>query len=156
LSARAAARLEYFGFQKVYDYQPGKADWMAFGLPVEGKKAERPTLRDALRTIPTCTPDERIDAIKQRLNDLRICAVVDDKNVVLGLLDEDAWTAPSDAVAKDVMKLAPLTFRPNRPIEKAKEYFDEHQLEKTLVTNPDGQLLGVALRSDVEDLARKG
>ena len=26
------------GFQKIYDYVPGKADWLAHALPSEGKK----------------------------------------------------------------------------------------------------------------------
>ncbi|PYS41213.1 MAG: hypothetical protein DMG14_08060 [Acidobacteria bacterium] len=155
MSARAAARLEYFGFKKVYRYTPGKADWLAAGLPVEGNRPNRPTIRDAVRNIPTCTPDERLNTLQQRLDEHRICAVVDDKNVVLGLLDQNAWTGEPEAVAKDLMSLAPLTFRPDRRIQDAKDYLKKHQIEKTLVTNSDGQLIGLALRSDVEELARK-
>src|SRR5438105_3496028 len=39
LSARAATRLEQLGFDPVFHYQPGKADWMAAGLPREGRAA---------------------------------------------------------------------------------------------------------------------
>ena len=31
------ARLEGLGFERVYDYVPGKADWFASGLPREGR-----------------------------------------------------------------------------------------------------------------------
>ena len=48
-----------------------------------------------------------------------------------------------------------MTFRPDRRIQDAKDYLKKHQIEKTLVTNSDGQLIGLALRSDVEELARK-
>src|SRR6059036_3067934 len=36
LSARAAWRLETMGFQEVYRYTPGKADWLAAGWETEG------------------------------------------------------------------------------------------------------------------------
>ena len=34
-SSKAAARLEALGYERVYDYAAGKADWRAAGLPVE-------------------------------------------------------------------------------------------------------------------------
>ena len=37
MSPRAAWRLEGLGFERVYDYVPGKADWFASGLPKEGR-----------------------------------------------------------------------------------------------------------------------
>ncbi|MFF5019711.1 rhodanese-like domain-containing protein [Streptomyces sp. NPDC001165] len=40
MSPRAAAQLEQLGFRQVYDYVPGKADWLAAGLPTEGPAAE--------------------------------------------------------------------------------------------------------------------
>jgi rhodanese-related sulfurtransferase len=36
LSPRAAARLRQLGFRQVYDYLPGKADWLAAGMLREG------------------------------------------------------------------------------------------------------------------------
>jgi len=38
LSARAAWRLETMGFQEVYRYTPGKADWLAAGFETNNKK----------------------------------------------------------------------------------------------------------------------
>src|SRR3954463_5877370 len=35
LSPGAACRLEILGFEAVYDYVPGKVDWIARGLPTE-------------------------------------------------------------------------------------------------------------------------
>jgi hypothetical protein len=35
----AAWRLESLGFAQVYRYTPGKADWLANELPVEGQQA---------------------------------------------------------------------------------------------------------------------
>jgi rhodanese-related sulfurtransferase len=34
-SPKAAKRMDELGYQEVYDYEPGKADWEAAGLPIE-------------------------------------------------------------------------------------------------------------------------
>jgi hypothetical protein len=59
MSPRAACRLDTLGFTEVYDYVPGKADWRAHGLPVEGEHAD----------LPTAGSLARDDAITCRLND---------------------------------------------------------------------------------------
>ena len=46
MSPRAAWRLESLGFTKVYDYVPGKTDWLAAGLPREGDEGARRLMRD--------------------------------------------------------------------------------------------------------------
>ena len=38
MSPRSAWRLEGLGFERVYDYVPGKADWFASGLPFRPNK----------------------------------------------------------------------------------------------------------------------
>jgi hypothetical protein len=49
MSPRAASRLEGLGFERVYDYVPGKADWFARGLPTERRLASVPTIGEAAR-----------------------------------------------------------------------------------------------------------
>ena len=44
LSARAAWRLESMGFQEVYRYTPGKADWLAAGWDTEGPQSRKTRL----------------------------------------------------------------------------------------------------------------
>jgi len=44
MSPRATWRLEGLGFERVYYYLPGKADWFANGLPKEGTLASIPTI----------------------------------------------------------------------------------------------------------------
>src|SRR5919198_854297 len=56
MSPRAAARLEQLGFRQVYDYVPGKADWLAAGLQREGQAAGVPLAGDvADRSVLICT-----------------------------------------------------------------------------------------------------
>lgn len=54
MSARAAAQLELLGFDQVYHYLRGKADWIVRGL----------------RTQPRATLRERLDALPYFLNNL--------------------------------------------------------------------------------------
>src|SRR6266702_5120251 len=49
LSARAAWRLESMGFQEVYRYTPGKADWLAAGWEIEGTQARKTRLKQVLQ-----------------------------------------------------------------------------------------------------------
>ena len=51
MSPRAACRLETLGFEHVFDYVPGKMDWLARNLPVEGELADARTA-GALARVP--------------------------------------------------------------------------------------------------------
>jgi rhodanese-related sulfurtransferase len=47
------------GFTKVYDYVPGKIDWLAHNLPVDGEQADLPTAgRVARDDAVTCRLDD--------------------------------------------------------------------------------------------------
>src|SRR5437870_10292079 len=89
MSARAAWRLESLGFTRVFRYTGGKLDWLAFGLPREGKLAGFPTALDALRRdVPTCRPSERVGEAAERAAEAGwdSCVVVNARQIVLGIL----------------------------------------------------------------------
>jgi hypothetical protein len=91
MSPRAAWRLDGLGFEKVYDYAPGKADWFASGLPREGRLASLPIIGDAARRdVPTCAPAERVESAWDRVRAAGwdACVVVNKDRIVLGLLRE--------------------------------------------------------------------
>jgi hypothetical protein len=97
MSPRAASRLEGLGFERVYDYVPGKADWFASGLPREGRLASVPTIGEAARRdVPTCAPAEKVGAVRERVQRAGWdrCVVVNMERVVLGLLRERALVRP--------------------------------------------------------------
>jgi hypothetical protein len=55
MSPRAASRLESIGFEQVYDYSAGKADWGSFGLPLDGHATSGTRVGAHLGTdVPTC------------------------------------------------------------------------------------------------------
>ena len=73
MSPRAACRLESLGFGQVFDYVPGKADWMAAGLAMEGPLAEGPRAGDVMRTDPpTCRPAAPLGDRLHRRNGQRL------------------------------------------------------------------------------------
>src|ERR671911_374235 len=97
MSPRAAWRLEGLGFESVYDYVPGKADWFASGLLREGRLASAPTIGEAARRdVPTCAPAEKVGAVRERVQRAGWdrCVVVNMERVMLGLLRERALVKP--------------------------------------------------------------
>jgi len=67
LSPRAACLLDVFGFAEVYHYAGGKADWLAFGLPVEGQAGSFAAQEAA--PMPTLRWDYTVGDARVRLGD---------------------------------------------------------------------------------------
>jgi hypothetical protein len=152
MSSRAAWRLETLGFNQVYRYEPGKSDWLANGLPIEGKLAQVPRAGDVARR------DGRICRLGERVGDVRdrvcaagwdVCLVTTDDNVVLGRLRQDALAADA-ALVDDVMEPGPGTIRPDERLESLVPRLKERRVAATVVTVPSGRLVGVLYRDDAE------
>src|SRR6266496_3885462 len=93
MSPRAASRLESIGFERVYDYVAGKADWGSAGLPLEGENGRETRAGAHLRTdVPTCGPGDRLQAVCEQLEDSGwyTCFVTDETKVVLGRIGRRA------------------------------------------------------------------
>src|SRR5919108_965281 len=89
MSPRAAWRLERLGFEEVYDYASGKQDWLAAGLPTEGRTASWPRAGTVAREdAPTCGLGERLGDVAERTakTGWDVCVVANGEGVVLGLL----------------------------------------------------------------------
>jgi G6PDH family F420-dependent oxidoreductase len=78
------------------------------------------------------------------------CVVVDDKGIVLGLLHGDAWHSTPEAVVELAMESGPTTLRPNRALGDIREYMRHHGVSSAVVTTPEGQLIGIVERKDIE------
>lgn len=159
MSARAAWRLEELGFGRVYDYVPGKVDWMAAGLPLEGSKADRLRVRNALRTNPpTCSSADTVEEALARMGDgWDLCVVVNRENVVLGRIRRNQTGGDPNARVGDVMEIGPTTTRASTRLEKIAERLQGARTDHVLVTEPEGRLLGVLYEADARAmLAREG
>jgi CBS domain-containing protein len=157
MSPRAACRLETLGFTRVYDYVPGKADWRAHGLPVEGDEAD----------LPTAGSLARDDVVTSRLSDpaagvrelvggspYGFALVTTKDGIILGRLRGSALRdAPGDATAEALMEPGPSTVRADTPAAELAQRLARGDLETAVVSTPEGRLIGVVLRSDLEAAA---
>ncbi len=152
MSPRAAWRLESLEFPQVYRYSAGKADWMAAGLPWEGKRKQKPLAADLVRNdVPTCHRQESIEAVWERTKQAgwQLCVVVNDENIVLGLLDEATLKSERQKTAEEVMDAGAKTYRPHVSAESVIKYMRNQDQAHVLVTKSDGSLLGTLLQEDV-------
>ena len=155
MSPRAAWRLESLGFTDVYEYAAGKADWGAYGLPLEGEITKVARIRDLARTdVPTCGLDDTVATAHDRAEPWKTWFVVNARGVVLGRMFGDDFAANPHAQVGDVMSAGPSTFRPDVSVVEMLEYMDRNDLDTAPVTTSDGRLVGLVLRGDVERAAR--
>jgi rhodanese-related sulfurtransferase/CBS domain-containing protein len=157
MSPRAAWRLETLGFGSVYDYAPGKADWMGAGLPIEGSAAGLPTIGSLAHTdVPRCALDDTVDHVRRLLegSSWDSCFVTNADGIVLGRIYVSQLDAGGSASAADVMDPGPSTYRPDVPAAEMERRMRESDLETAPVTTSDGRLIGLVLRAEVEGAAR--
>jgi CBS-domain-containing membrane protein len=131
---------------------PGKADWLARGLSREGKHAGEPRAVDHARTdAVTCPPDERIGSVRDRVEALSygFALVTSPHGVLLGRLHKAALHGDPNAVAEAVMEPGPSTVRADTPPAELRERLQRRDLTTTVITDPDGRLLGVVRTADL-------
>lgn len=145
LSARAAWRMESMGFQEVYRYTPGKTDWLAAGWETEGTQAKKTRIRQMLqKDVPTCLLRERLEDVKSRRRPNQdLCVVVNDRNIVLGVVEGATWDANPQARVIDVMQPGPRTIRPDLEPKDAEKLLRSADVLSAIVTTSDGELLGI-------------
>jgi len=152
MSPRAALRLHTLGFRDVYDYVPGKVDWLAHGLAREGASAEHPTAGDLMRDdVPRCRLDDSAQTVALEIatSDYGFAVVLGDDDVLLGRVRKSAIEHTTGSVGS-VMEPGPSTIRPHLAIEDLRQQMRDHDLKTALVTTPEGRWLGVIKRDDVE------
>jgi CBS domain-containing protein len=141
------------GFPRVNDYVAGKKDWGSFGLPHEGTNVPDPLSGDvAHREVPICGLADRLaDVQKQvRAAGWDACVVVNEQRVVLGRLGRKALGSDADASVEEAMTPGPSTVRPSIGVDDLLERMRERNLTSSLVTTPDGRLVGLVRRSELE------
>ena len=145
LSARAAWRLESMGFQEVYRYTPGKADWLAAGWETEGAQANKIRIRQMIhKDVPTCSLRERLEDVKSRRHPNQdMCVVLNDRKIVMGVIQGDTWDANPLSRVVDVMQPGPRTLRPDMDPKDAQKVLRNYEAPSAIVTTSDGELLGI-------------
>jgi len=152
MSPRAACRLEALGFEHIYDYMPGKVDWLARGLGLEGEKTGERHAADVARDdVATCGLAERTGAVRERVeaSPYGFGFVVGEGGTLLGRLGKTALEGDPETRVEQAMEPGPSTVRADAPLEKLRERLDQRGLETAVVTTPEGVLLGVVRRNDM-------
>jgi Mg/Co/Ni transporter MgtE len=141
------------GFTRVYDYVAGKKDWGSYGLPHEGTNVPERTAGDvARRDVPTCTLDDNLTGVRERVRAAGwdTCIVVNEQRVVLGRLGRKSLAADTDESVEQAMTPGPSTVRPSIGTEALLERIRARNLTSFLVTTPNGRLVGLVRRDDLE------
>jgi Mg/Co/Ni transporter MgtE len=152
MSPRAACRLETLGFEHVHDYVPGKADWLAHNLPVE-RDTELITAGQLARNdVVTCGLDDQVGDVTQSIADspYAFALVLSTSGVLLGRLRSSALDVPPHTSVEQRMEAGPSTVRPDTAAVRLAQSLRDKDLNTALVTTPEGQLIGVIRRADLE------
>ncbi len=156
MSPRAAWQLEALGFTKVYDYVEGKLDWIAHGLPVEGKGphyavAGEVTDRDA---VLTCKVGDSVGDLAYSLDSVPhdYCVVLNGEDVVLGRMRKKNVQGPADERVELVMEPGPTTLRPKEPAKGLLERMQKRNVPAVIVTSKSGRLIGAVTQEALEKL----
>ena len=150
MSPRAAWRLESYGYQRVYDYVPGKADWLAFNLPREGfARLAGDVIR---RDVPTCGFRDRLADVRDHLaaSEFGMLEALNHEGIVMGRLDHEALHGDADATVDQLMRDGPTTVRPSEQLEDIASRMRRADVDAILVTSSDGRLLGLLSCEDAE------
>jgi Mg/Co/Ni transporter MgtE len=154
MSPRAAWRLEELGFPDVAHYAGGAADWMASGLPIEGTMASDLHAAAVARPdAPTCGPRETIASVRERLrgSEWDTCFVVNEGRVLFGRLrTSDITDADPGALAEDVMRPGPVTYRPDFLADQLLDVMEQRDIVVVPVTTSEGVLIGAVRREDLQ------
>jgi Mg/Co/Ni transporter MgtE len=152
LSPRAACRLETLGFESVYDYVPGKVDWLARGLPTEGAESSTKRAGQLARDdAATCRLDDPAERIRELIeaSPYGFCFVVADDGTLLGRVRMSTLKDGAQGTAEDVMEPGPSTVRYDLDVDKLRDRLEKRDLRTAIVTTPEGRLVGVVRRADL-------
>ena len=132
---------------------PGKVDWLAHNVPVEGEEAAAPTAgRLARDDVVTCALEDRVGQVRERIgrSPYGFGLVLAPGRVVLGRLRSSALDCDPSLPAEEVMEAGPSTVRPHTDARALAKRLAERKLRWAIVTDPEGRLIGVARRQELE------
>jgi CBS-domain-containing membrane protein len=135
----------------VYDYVPGKVDWLARGLPAEGDRAGESRVGECARDdVVTCGLDAPADRMREEIDasPYGFALVVSDDGTLLGRLRRSELEGAS-GTAEELMSPGPSTVRPDLAIEELREKLDERDLKTAIVSTPEGRVIGVVRRREL-------
>jgi Mg/Co/Ni transporter MgtE len=153
MSPRAACRLATLGFEQVYDYMPGKADWLARGLPVEGDQEPVRRVKDVVRDdVVQASLGEPVGQVRGGVEQspYGFALVVADGGTLLGRLGKRALEGDPAATSEQAMEPGPSTVRLDTKASELAERLRKRDLKAATATDPEGRLMGVVRLADLD------
>jgi hypothetical protein len=133
---------------------PGKVDWLARALPTEGERTGEKRVGDFARDdVVTCGLGDRIGSVRREVEASPYgfgLVVAADGATLLGRLPRKALEADPEATAEAVMSAGPSTVRPDLGVDELREKLDRRDLRTAIVSTPEGLLMGVVKRADLD------
>jgi CBS-domain-containing membrane protein len=121
--------------------------------PVEGGRAGETTVGDMARDdVVTCELHDQVGVVRLRVIDspYPFALVLGSSRVILGRLRASMLDCDPELRAEEVMEPGPSTVRPHKTAASIARDLAERELRWAIVTTPEGELIGVAARSDLE------
>ena len=137
----------------MYDYVPGKVDWLASNLQIEGERVDAPIVGRVMRDDAVrCAQSDRVADVLESIkrSPYPFALLTSASGVVLGRAPASALDSGSDGPVWGAAEPGPKTFRPHHSAGHVAEQLAEKDLRWAIVTTPEGRLLGVASREDLE------
>ena len=153
MSPRAACRLAALGFERVYDYMPGKVDWLARGLPVEGDQQPVLRVKDVVRDdVVRARLDQIVGDVRSLVEQSAygFALVMSTSGTLLGRLRKTMLEGDPDVPAEQVMEPGPSTVRLDTEAAELAGRLRDRGLKTAVVTDPEGRLVGVVRLADLD------
>jgi CBS-domain-containing membrane protein len=131
---------------------PGKVDWLARALPTEGERADDERVSDRARDdVVTCGLDADAATMRERIDasPYGFALVTSADGTLLGRLRRSALE-DADGSAEELMSPGPSTVRPDMAIDELRRKLDDKELKTAIVSTPEGHVIGVVRRRDLE------
>jgi Mg/Co/Ni transporter MgtE len=102
--------------------------------------------------VVTCALDDRAGDIASKIADspYGFALVTTASGVLLGRVRASALNVSPETPVEQVMDEGPSTVRPDTRADELAERLAEGDLKTMIVTTPEGRLIGVARRADLE------
>jgi Mg/Co/Ni transporter MgtE len=137
---------------------PSKEDWLARGLPTEGRRAGVTRVGSLVRDdIVTCRLGDRVDELRPRVESspYDFALVTTERGTLFGRLRASVMEgAEAGATAESLMDPGPATMRPDRTPAEVIERLDKRDLRTAVVSTPEGRLIGVITRDALVEVAK--
>ena len=106
--------------------------------------------------VVTCSLTEAVGEVRARVeaSHYRLALVVSEGGVLLGRLRCAALEGDPLRTAEEVVEPGPSTVRPDAVPSELAERLRSRDLRTALVTTPEGVLIGIVLREDLEQSTR--